>query len=116
MNGAQLETFILKFSKYFFWQKFKEVCHEVYFSKPRTCTSSTAILIGIKSFNAASQHGIILINPYNYLIQPGDYAVVIANNIEEALLVQNYEEIISLKQTETMHKRPLVEQSKECNY
>ena len=113
MQGAQLETFVVKFSAYFVFKKFADVAHDLYFSRAKNKASSTVILVGIKSFNAASQHGTILINPYQYIIQAGDYAVLMANNIEDALLVEDYEERVSLQFTGTIHKRPLLKRSKE---
>ena len=111
--GAQQETFIVKFSDYFTGKKFAEVVHDLYFSRQKTLNLSTVLLVGVKSFNAASQSGSILINPLHYVIQPNDYAVVVANNIEEALLVEDYEERVSLKYTGTIFKRPVGTKSKE---
>jgi hypothetical protein len=111
--GGQQETFILKFSDYFTGKKFAEVVHDLYFSRQKQLNLSTVLLVGIKSFNAASQSGSILINPLHYVIQPNDYAVVIANNIEDALLVEEYEERVSLKYTGTIFKRPVQTKSRE---
>ena len=112
-HGAQQESYIVKFSPYFFGKKFGEIVHDIYFSRQKNLNFSTVLQIGVKSFNAASQRGTILINPFRYVIQPNDYAVVIANNIEEAMLVECYEDRVSLKFTGTIFKRPLLPGSKE---
>lgn len=113
VHGAQQESFVVKFSPYFYGKKFGEIAHDIYFSRQKKLNFSTVVLLGVKSFNAASQNGTILINPFRYVIQPNDYAVVMANNIEEALLVEEYEERVSLKFTGTIFKRPLLKKSKE---
>ena len=96
MHGSQIETYIIKFSDFFVNQMYSDVAHEIYFSRSKKLNFSTVVLIGVKSFHSGCQTGKIMINPYNYMIQGGDYAIVISNNIEEALLVQEYEDRVDL--------------------
>lgn len=49
-----------------------------------------------------------MINPYNYIIQPGDYAVVLANNIEEAMFVTEYETKVEFRVNERVLKKPIL--------
>lgn len=93
-NSTTLKLFVVKFSDFFHGIKFQEACLLLYSAKSKSNLTGI-LLIGVRTFNQ-THRGEILINPLNYSIQVGDYAIVFAQSKSVSQFVSNYTDQMNL--------------------
>ena len=86
-------VFLVYFSDFFIGKKFRETAVILYQAKSKFDYLKGMLLIGVKTFaNIEQNKGNVYMNPQNYTIKQGDYAIIIAKNKETADFVSFFKE------------------------
>ena len=105
-------VFLVQFSPFFIGKKFKDCFSILYKAKSKFDYLQSILLIGVKAFKNIEQNkGLVLLNPQQYTIKKGDYAIVISKTKETAQFVSFFTEEVDLNES----KLDLME-NEDCLY